>query len=1178
MTHYPYLDLAVMDDIRELVISTRAAMVIDHELTRVFWANGEGATLLGIKQINDVLEADLRDHSVMRRQIVGAVERLRDKGSVNASMRMARGWKTRLVNFQVSDFTLPDGKSAILLVTEKLHGRMHSFEKMAISTISSLAGSGYVSAVLDDQGEIIAASDGYNDVAVERALRNKLVIKVGSESDRLVKRMVTVGNGEMAAGIARLSDDPAIHLLILADSDEVATPVDQVDAIDGITSEHSVDNEVSPESLENPDQIEGGADKQDEETPLKTRIFSSRRPSLNEGDGGVGMERWYYRQPKPGVKPDVNTDASEGKFQENTAASENTKDIEANIEPVETSSEDHDIIDLRNQKTLPPTDLPLFTNVGTTNLTPQSPKSANADDFQFIAIARPTRFVWHMDKNNQFTSISPEFAKIIGPIAANIVGSKWEDISRSFGFDEDGVIAQRLARGDTWSGKSVLWPVQGTNLRVPVDLAGLPSFNQNKEFSGYHGFGTVRSIDTVIDEQETGLALVGRSTGSNAIETDEFKPADNNSITPFTDAPDADANIDQSDDTIGVSGDVSPVEKNSDSATIVNLTEQRNARAVKELSTGEKAAFKEIADKLSDDKLAETMDENSSASIGESQPGKPENSLEKTMEPASQNDDTNAVEGVNVKTEQPDEHDKKDSNSISYLPSAFAGLSAGKRDQVDTTILLNLPIPVLIFRDNNLLFNNSEFFRVTGYRDDQSLSADGGIDALLGAPDGQRDGLTTITHKHGHQIPVKAHLQSVPWDGGRALLLALREDTDFGKLEAKSAEENKDQALGNIESNRPNGFGDIGSRELSGILDTATDGVVVLSSDGKIRAINRAAEALFGYAFDAVKDEEFTKLFARESHRSASNYLAGLSENNVASLLSDGRELIGREKQGGLIPLFVTLGKLEESDNYCAVLRDITQWKKAEEDLVAARRQAELASDQKTDFLAKISHEIRTPLNAIIGFSEVMLEERFGKISIDRYREYLRDINRSGSHVLELVNDLLDISKIEAGKLELDFSEVKLNDIIAEGVALTQPQANRDHIIIRTSLSGAVPPVVADPRSVRQIILNLVSNAIKYTKSGGQVIVSTVYEETGEVVLRVRDTGIGMSESEITTALMPFRRVQTITHNQGEGTGLGLPLTKALVEANRAQFSIESTPGEGTLVEIYFPSTRVLTE
>ena len=260
------------------------------------------------------------------------------------------------------------------------------------------------------------------------------------------------------------------------------------------------------------------------------------------------------------------------------------------------------------------------------------------------------------------------------------------------------------------------------------------------------------------------------------------------------------------------------------------------------------------------------------------------------------------------------------------------------------------------------------------------------------------------------------------------------------------------------------------------------------------------------------------------------------------------------------------------------MLRDITHWKKAEEDLVAARRQAELASDQKTDFLAKISHEIRTPLNAIIGFSEIMLEERFGKIAIDRYREYLRDINRSGSHVLELVNDLLDISKIEAGKLELDFSEVKLNDIIAEGVALTQPQANRDHIIIRTSLSGAVPPVVADPRSVRQIILNLVSNAIKYTKSGGQVIVSTVFEETGEVVLRVRDTGIGMSESEITTALMPFRRVQTIAHHQGEGTGLGLPLTKALVEANRAQFSIESTPGEGTLVEIYFPSTRVLTE
>jgi len=140
-----------------------------------------------------------------------------------------------------------------------------------------------------------------------------------------------------------------------------------------------------------------------------------------------------------------------------------------------------------------------------------------------------------------------------------------------------------------------------------------------------------------------------------------------------------------------------------------------------------------------------------------------------------------------------------------------------------------------------------------------------------------------------------------------------------------------------------------------------------------------------------------------------------------------------------------------------------------------------------------------------------------------------------------------------------------------------QPQANREGVILRSALPR-VPPVVADARSIRQILFNLISNAIKFTREGGQVIVSTALSDAGEVVLRVRDTGIGMSDKEITTALEPFRQVATRSRAQAEGTGLGLPLTKALAEANRAAFAIESRPGEGTLVEITFPSTRVLAE
>jgi signal transduction histidine kinase len=273
----------------------------------------------------------------------------------------------------------------------------------------------------------------------------------------------------------------------------------------------------------------------------------------------------------------------------------------------------------------------------------------------------------------------------------------------------------------------------------------------------------------------------------------------------------------------------------------------------------------------------------------------------------------------------------------------------------------------------------------------------------------------------------------------------------------------------------------------------------------------------------------------------------------------------------------MTMGRVDDGgDQLCVAVRDISEWKQAAEELTRARRQAEQASAAKSDFLARVSHEIRTPLNAIIGFSEVMMEERFGPVGNERYREYLKDIHASGGHLLSLVNDLLDLSKIEAGKLELSFASVSLNDLTQHCVAIMQPQANRERIIIRTSLPATVPQIVADARSVRQIVLNLLSNSIKFTGAGGQVIVSTALNDNGEVALRVRDTGIGMSEKDLAAALEPFRQLATSVGGAANGTGLGLPLTKALAEANRARFHIKSAPKAGTLVEIAFPANRMV--
>jgi signal transduction histidine kinase len=269
------------------------------------------------------------------------------------------------------------------------------------------------------------------------------------------------------------------------------------------------------------------------------------------------------------------------------------------------------------------------------------------------------------------------------------------------------------------------------------------------------------------------------------------------------------------------------------------------------------------------------------------------------------------------------------------------------------------------------------------------------------------------------------------------------------------------------------------------------------------------------------------------------------------------------------------IGTLTEP-KYCAVLRDITTFKRAERDFIEARRAAETASARKSDFLARISHEIRTPLSAIIGFAEIMHDERFGQLGNARYRDYLKDILNSGAHVLDLVNDLLDLSKIEAGRADLTFGEVDINTVLMNAANVLQETANKGSVVVRLSLASNLPSIVADERSLTQITLNILSNAIKFTPEGGQVIVSTARTADGEVAIRVKDTGVGMSEADIAMALEPFQQVST-TRKSG-GTGLGLPLTKALVEANRASMAIRSARNTGTLVEILFPPTRVLAD
>ena len=233
------------------------------------------------------------------------------------------------------------------------------------------------------------------------------------------------------------------------------------------------------------------------------------------------------------------------------------------------------------------------------------------------------------------------------------------------------------------------------------------------------------------------------------------------------------------------------------------------------------------------------------------------------------------------------------------------------------------------------------------------------------------------------------------------------------------------------------------------------------------------------------------------------------------------------------------------------------------------------AASGRLDFLAKVSHEVRTPLNSIIGFAELMLQERFGPIGSERYKGYVEDIHQSGLYALSLLNDLLDISKIEAGKFELNFTAVEVPEIVEDCAASLQPLAKRARILLRTSLAPDLPTAVADPRRLKQILLNLLTNAIKFTKEGGQVIVSGTMIE-GELRVRVRDNGVGMTKNEIAFAMQPFHQLDTAPRKQ-TGTGLGLPVTKALVDANRARLVLTSEPGIGTSADVIFPAERLLT-
>ena len=258
------------------------------------------------------------------------------------------------------------------------------------------------------------------------------------------------------------------------------------------------------------------------------------------------------------------------------------------------------------------------------------------------------------------------------------------------------------------------------------------------------------------------------------------------------------------------------------------------------------------------------------------------------------------------------------------------------------------------------------------------------------------------------------------------------------------------------------------------------------------------------------------------------------------------------------------------------IITNISERKRTEGALVAAMEAAVAASQAKSQFLANMSHELRTPLNAIIGFSEIMEKQLFGPLGDPRYAEYSSDVLASGRHLLEIINDILDMSKIDAGKFEIDEAPMNIAKEIASAVVLVRGRAAEGRIETEVKAADRLPELRADARVVRQILINLLSNAIQFTPAGGRVTVSANLLPDRRLRFSVTDTGIGMAAEDIPKALEPFQQLDVGLDRRHEGTGLGLPLCKRLTELHGGELAIKSAHGVGTTVTVTFPAERTL--
>jgi protein-histidine pros-kinase len=390
---------------------------------------------------------------------------------------------------------------------------------------------------------------------------------------------------------------------------------------------------------------------------------------------------------------------------------------------------------------------------------------------------------------------------------------------------------------------------------------------------------------------------------------------------------------------------------------------------------------------------------------------------------------------------------------------------------------------------------------------------------------------------NGEEFPVEISLSPLQTDAGTMVMSAVRDITDRRKAEQK----------------------------FRGLLEAAPDAMVIVGRDGRIALVNSQTERLFGYARADLLGKLVEILVPQRFRGRHDSHRDKFFLQPRARAMGEGLELYGLRSDGTEFPVEISLSPLETEDGLfvSSAIRDASERRRSEQTLQEANR-------LKSEFLANMSHELRTPLNGIIGFSEFLIDGKPGPLNA-KQKDYLNDILTSGLHLLQLINDILDLSKIEAGKMNLVPERFELPKAIDEVCSVVSPLAHQKNITLHRQIAPGTESITLDRGKLIQILYNLVSNALKFTENGGEVEVTAQMGTSQHLRLTVRDTGIGIQPADLSKLFVEFQQLDSGSTRRYGGTGLGLALTKRLVEFQHGSISVSSEPGRGSSFTVTLP-------